>query len=178
MGFKNSFTKTQSDFPWVLFQLQSAFQRLPIKFFTVPRWLFNKLCFSCTMHDEEMPAGLSHSSPCSASRFLSPCPVWFMSPPEGAVKQCHPSQSPLEKPWYPSPCSERADLHAGEYKAKFHTSFWSFQTLTSAKAAPLSQLWLSHRFSRPGRTISLSPWTELSGKSHHYSKIRIIFASD
>lgn len=111
-------------------------------------------------------------------RFMSPRPAWFMSSPEGAVEQCHSSQSLLGKPWYPSPCSERVGLHAGEYKAKFHTSFWSFQTLTSAKAAPLSQLWLTHGFLRPGRTINPIPWIQLSGKSHHYSKTRMIFASD
>lgn len=175
---KKSFYEDLKWFVVGLLQLQSAFQRLTIKFFTMPRQWFNKCCFSRTIHEEEMPAGLSHSSSCSASRFMSPCPTWFMSPPAGAVEQCHPSQSPLGKPWYPSPRSERVDLHTGEYKAKFHTSIWSFQTLTSAKAAPLSQLWLTHRFLRPGRTINLIPWIEPSGKSHHYSKTRMIFASD
>lgn len=73
----------------------------------------------------KMPADLSHSSSCSA-RFMSWRPSWFMSLLEGATEQCHPSQSLLGKPWYPSPYFERVDLHAGEHKAKFH-SIWSFR---------------------------------------------------
>lgn len=151
MGLKKGFYKDSKWFSMGSFSTSKFFSKITHRILYYTLWLFNKHCFTCTMREEEMPAGVSHSSSCSASRFVSPCPARFMSPPEGAVKHCHPFQSPLGKPWYPCLSSERVDLHAGEYKAKFHTSIWSFQTLTSAKAAPLSQLWFDSQVFKAGK---------------------------
>lgn len=86
------------------------------------------------MYEEVTPADLSDCSPQLAGLWALPSLAQCQQELQSVVHLPEAAEENLE---ISLPILKKVRLPAGEYEVKFHTSIWSFQTLTSAKAAPL-----------------------------------------